>query len=1180
MADILVVKCGSCGAGLKTSPAAIGRAVRCPRCGATVPVAAATGAGGLLEAARAAAGAQAGSSATGQADSKVAATAISGVGGGASAGSGARSGAARATRSIDSSAVTVLSDETPTIPDGRTGGAGRAVGGSSAARRPQAPGSTGGVGTGASDDDAEAPTIAGGEPGSVAEDAPTRPAPASQRPKFPSRSAAIGAGEGAGPPIGSREATSDWLRALGAVSVDLAGNGAGSGRDGSRKSGSVQGGSTAADPDAPAKPLPAELSLGSEDKYEVLRELARGGMGAVLLTRDRNVNRDVAMKVMLRQSEAGPAQVYRFLEEAQVTGQLEHPNIVPVHDVGIDAQGRLFFTMKLVRGRSLKDVLDGLREGKDKSLAEEFSLTRLLSTFMQVCNAVGFANDRGVVHRDLKPANIMLGAFGEVLVMDWGLARVQGRRGSEAVSDVRTARSVGGSEMTEDGQIAGTPQYMPPEQAMGDQLAIDARSDVYSLGAILYTILTLRPPYQGRDATTIITKVLHEPIEPPRIAPVFRSVPRELPAIAMKAMSKDKAARYQSAMELVADVERYLEGRTVTALPDGPVRRAWKWAKRNRAVVLGTVAALVLSGGSLGGYAWMKSAEAAETRRAEIDGELKAGVDLLLEGNYSSGTEDGGDAYAAKLQQTSVRRVLDKNSRDLSEASRRFRRVLELDPDRADARGKLMETYLKLWNLALARGEVHLMTAYGEELRTAAGSQAFVDKYQKQIRGDGMLTLHVTNVDAEAHLFRFEQNDDQYGRLVPVPEQPGRERAADHQPDFEAAGYPKLNLRSRQAPPRGRSDGFPDSTYAFVCGTANRIGTGAGREFRVDPMPLGSYVVVLKAAGHEPLRLPVNIVRKPDGFGEHVDLTVSLLPKAATLPGYRYVPRFRAVLGGAAAGSLFPFPKAVTVGPVLIAEDEVSLADYFEFLGDLLKAGRREDALRHRPRSFDPTKAAAVAGNPGAPPAAAGSAPADPAGKPGAEAAGGFLVEFDGDTVKPLDAWGKLTPAELKTTPVTGVNWHDAAAYAAWKSAKDGRKYRLPTDEEWEAAARGADGRTFSWGELFRPEAAKLTQGYGAFTEAMLAELRRSGCSFDESVFGVRDLGGSVAEWTGSDFIDPGPAGPDGKPPVSQFKSIRGNAWGLTPTGMQCAFRTTGASLNYFHQTIGFRLAAEVPAGK
>jgi serine/threonine protein kinase len=330
-------------------------------------------------------------------------------------------------------------------------------------------------------------------------------------------------------------------------------------------------------------------------RYITAGEVARGGMGAVLRAVDRDLHREVAMKVLLRANQ--PLARDRFVEEAQVAGQLEHPNIVPVHDIGVDADGRLFFTMKLVKGRSLADVLETLREPEPSEDAP--SLRRLLRTYLGVLNAIAFAHDRGVVHRDLKPANIMLGDYGEVLVMDWGLARViRGEQGTRrhvahrpakattgVAADARLATIVHGFLTQADGgPIEGTPAYMPPEQARGDLSAIDERSDIYSLGAILYEILTLSPPVRGTTLRTVLEDVVaHRILAPEERAPA-RQIPKDLSAIAMKALAADRAERYQSAGELRRDIELFLEDRAVSAKEDSPLEMMIKLVRRNQEV--------------------------------------------------------------------------------------------------------------------------------------------------------------------------------------------------------------------------------------------------------------------------------------------------------------------------------------------------------------------------------------------------------------------------------------------------------------------------------------------------------------------------------------------------------------------------------------------------------------------
>jgi tetratricopeptide (TPR) repeat protein len=261
----------------------------------------------------------------------------------------------------------------------------------------------------------------------------------------------------------------------------------------------------------PSLTIPAESAADSSlhdhlGRYEIHGEIGRGGMGAVLRGHDPVLRRQLALKVLLTGRQGNPDAVRRFHEEAQIGGQLQHPGLVPVYELGRDPRGRPFFAMKLVEGRTLADLLE-----ERKSPADDWA--RFLQIFEQVCQAVGYAHARGVIHRDLKPANIMVGAFGEVQVMDWGLAKVLGspsppEEGAPAGhGTIHTERSLsGGGSESRAGSVMGTPAYMPPEQARGETDQLDARADVFGLGAILCEILTGAPPFLGKDITVLLSQ--------------------------------------------------------------------------------------------------------------------------------------------------------------------------------------------------------------------------------------------------------------------------------------------------------------------------------------------------------------------------------------------------------------------------------------------------------------------------------------------------------------------------------------------------------------------------------------------------------------------------------------------------------------------------------------------------
>ncbi len=361
---------------------------------------------------------------------------------------------------------------------------------------------------------------------------------------------------------------------------------------------------------AAGPPPPAYASAMSGSRYEVVDELGRGGMGQVLRVRDSSVGRDVAKKVILSDRSVPAAVRERFLREARITGQLEHPNIVPVYEVGREADGTEYFTMRLVPGRSLRDVLRAARAPDAGP-----GLPALVRMLLKVCEAVAYAHDRGVIHRDLKPDNVMTGDFGEVLVMDWGLARRLDDPDDPAVAfgpaSASSASAPGDADatapedarLTGEGATIGTPSYMAPEQA-DDAASVDTRADVWALGAILYETVTGRPPFVGKTAMGTIRALIMDPVVPPRsAAPRGRAVPRELDAIALRALEKDPDARYPSVAALADDLTAYLEGRPVSALPEGPLRRALKWAGRHPGVIstaVGVLAVALIASGVIG----------------------------------------------------------------------------------------------------------------------------------------------------------------------------------------------------------------------------------------------------------------------------------------------------------------------------------------------------------------------------------------------------------------------------------------------------------------------------------------------------------------------------------------------------------------------------------------------------
>ncbi|NBV86412.1 MAG: FHA domain-containing protein, partial [Verrucomicrobia bacterium] len=366
--------------------------------------------------------------------------------------------------------------------------------------------------------------------------------------------------------------------------------------------------------------------------YQVGQLLGRGGMGAVLQAEDSSIQRQVAMKVVLRGDST--VDVLRFIHEARITGQLEHPNIIPVHMLGADEHGQPFYTMKLVRGTTLHHALRELGYGEEKAV-EQYPLSALLTIFQKVCDAIRFAHSQKIIHRDIKPDNIMLGNFGEVLVMDWGLAKrlASPEESADAPPTPADASSLAdgidyrADAKTISGSIVGTPQYMPPEQAEGKVELLDERADIYSLGAILYHILTLQSPVRADSNEHALQKVIRGDIMTPheavqdiskhtldakktKVWPMLKQdgdagvlphlpagkIPASLEAVVLKAMSHEREDRYPTVEDLQKDITAYQNGYATTAEHAGVAKLLYLLIKRNRTLSTAIGLAVLLVG--------------------------------------------------------------------------------------------------------------------------------------------------------------------------------------------------------------------------------------------------------------------------------------------------------------------------------------------------------------------------------------------------------------------------------------------------------------------------------------------------------------------------------------------------------------------------------------------------------
>ena len=432
----------------------------------------------------------------------------------------------------------------------------------------------------------------------------------------------------------------------------------------------------------------------SDSRYQLQGEIARGGMGAIIRARDTDLGRDLAIKVLLAEHKAKPEVIQRFIEEAQIGGQLQHPGIAPVYELGQFSDQRPFFSMKLVKGETLSALL----ADRDDPAVDR---AKLLGIFEQICQTMAYAHSRGVIHRDLKPANIMVGAFGEVQVIDWGLAKVLAEGGvadekkahdvNQGKSIIQTLRSTGSDtpgtfgSQTQMGSVMGTPAYMPPEQALGEIDRLDERADVFGLGAILCEILTGQPPYVADDATKVFRLASHGKLDDCLTRLDACGADTELIRLAKHCVAVEPSDRPKDAGVLVEHISGYLES-VETKLRETEMERAAQAAraveerKRRRVTLALAASVLLMIGLGGGGWAYMKQQQSdrravAAKRVNEALGEarlhqrLADAVDAETEGGLNSQIVELDKALVSAKQAVDLTQQEDAIDRELNQTA-------------------------------------------------------------------------------------------------------------------------------------------------------------------------------------------------------------------------------------------------------------------------------------------------------------------------------------------------------------------------------------------------------------------------------------------------------------------------------------------------------------------------------
>ena len=748
-------------------------------------------------------------------------------------------------------------------------------------------------------------------------------------------------------------------------------------------------------PESGSKTSPVDefttVLLDVTERFEIFDEIAHGAMGRIDAGWDRHLGRPVAIKT-LRSDRAKDVVRMRFLEEAQVTGQLQHPSIITVYELG-KIKGDVVFVMRRVDGLSLKELIYRLKKG-DRSLLEKYTLNQKLQIFNQLCQAVAYAHNKGVIHRDIKPSNVMIGDFGDVVLLDWGLCKIIGK-------EVRSSRSSTERWQTMHGQIIGTPAYMAPEQALGmiDQIA--PSTDVYGLGALLYHFITLAPPFSGKSKREVVRKVLHAELTPPSERAPQAGITTALEEICLKCLNRDSEQRYPNASALAEEVKALLASGLETnqssnnqqALPPHQFDRHFQPTIETIQVDLNETLFHLQS----------------------IQEDLASALDVIhQQETYEKQhiAHERVDFYQAEIQNL-VSQLCDLTSR--LKFIKSFMHQTNGTHDKEESLSGSLAEYgslvdrvcsvlSSLYENAVLGGDTDTQARLGYWLEVLDPLQR--EQLQKEV---GALYVHIRPARADVQLWQC------------IP---------------DGAILKKVRPKTLKSSP-----------------------------LLLERVPAGQYVI---SAGHpdSDQRVESSLRVFP---GVTTRLSITLYHPEAAPTNFKHIPSGTFTSGpkrGRLVGS-----SEIALPDFFISQFPVTCKAYQSFLNALCRLDWEEAQSRTPRRSGDQQHL--------------------------------WTWEHQQKVTYNLnEIWHD-------DMPIIGISLDDAQRYCQWLSDRDKKAYRLPTEVEWEKAARGPDGRIFPWGDLWDDRFSAGPETWDHYLPPQVGLM-----STDRSVYGVADLIGGVREWT------------------------------------------------------------------